>query len=80
MAPTTTKTAAPKTKTTDAGVKKGRGAPKGARKANAKNAMAKMQAFFKKHRSEYKDLSFGDQQKELGKKWKASPENPKNST
>ncbi|EMD89226.1 hypothetical protein COCC4DRAFT_137969 [Bipolaris maydis ATCC 48331] len=76
---TTTKTATPKTASA-AGVKKT--APKGGRagkKNNARNAMAKMQAYFKAHRDEYKDLSFKEQQQELGKKWKASPENPKNS-
>lgn len=47
MAPTTTtKTAPPKTKTANGGVKKATGA-KGGRKANAKNAMAKMQAYCK---------------------------------
>ena len=72
---TTTKTATPKTASA-AGVKKT--APKGGRagkKNNARNAMAKMQAYFKAHRDEYKDLSFKEQQQELGKKWKASPEN-----
>ncbi|KAG9192276.1 hypothetical protein G6011_11010 [Alternaria panax] len=103
MAATTiTKTTTPKA-TNGAGVKKV--APKGGRvgkKNNAKNAMMKMQAYFKAHRDEYKDLSFKEQQQELGKKacyltelgyhyarmsnlanvwqWKASPENPKNST
>jgi hypothetical protein len=43
MAPTTTKTAAPKAKATNGGVKKGRGA--GAKKANARQAMQKMQEF-----------------------------------
>lgn len=77
MAPTTTsKTATPKAKTTKGGVKKGAGAKAG-RKANAKNAMVKMQAYFKAHRHEFKDLPFKDQQKELGKKWKTAPENPK---
>lgn len=48
MAPTTTtKAATPKAKATGAGVKKGPGAPKGGRKANAKNAMIKMQAYCK---------------------------------
>ncbi|KAF2006885.1 hypothetical protein P154DRAFT_178060 [Amniculicola lignicola CBS 123094] len=79
MAPTTAK-ATPKTKAANGGVvKRGPGAPKGPRRANAKNAMAKMQAYFKQHRSEFKDLAFKDQQKELGKKWKASSENPKNN-
>ncbi|KNG49486.1 hypothetical protein DDE82_004924 [Stemphylium lycopersici] len=80
MAATTTKTATPKA-ANGAGVKKA-GAPKGGRvgkKNNARNAMAKMQAYFKAHREEYKDLSFKEQQQELGKKWKASPENPKNN-
>ncbi|KAF2735030.1 hypothetical protein EJ04DRAFT_512029 [Polyplosphaeria fusca] len=80
MAPTTTKAATPKAKaTTTGGVRKG-GPGRGAgKRANAKNAMIKMQQFFKKHRSEYKDMAFKDQQKELGKKWKTSSENPKNS-
>ncbi|CAN9117307.1 hypothetical protein CC77DRAFT_1057558 [Alternaria alternata] len=76
---TTTKTTIPKA-TNGAGVKKA--APKGGRvgkKNNARTAMAKMQAYFKAHRDEYKDLSFKEQQQELGKKWKASPENPKNN-
>ncbi|KAH6872664.1 hypothetical protein BKA58DRAFT_150202 [Alternaria rosae] len=79
MAATTTKTATPKAAST-AGVKKG--APKGgriAKKGNARNAMIRMQAYFKAHRDEYKDLSLKEQQQELGKKWKASPENPKNN-
>ncbi|CAA9966299.1 hypothetical protein P3342_013168 [Pyrenophora teres f. teres] len=79
MAATTTKTSAPKP-VNGAGVKK---APaklgRVGKKNNAKNAMIKMQAYFKAHRDEYKDLSFKEQQQELGKKWKASPENPKNS-
>lgn len=75
---TTTKTAAPKAKaTTNGGVKKGGPGRKG-KNTKAKTAMIKMQEYFKKHRSEYKELSFGEQQKELGKKWKAAPENPKN--
>ncbi|RYO56678.1 hypothetical protein AA0116_g9023 [Alternaria tenuissima] len=76
---TTTKTTIPKA-TNGAGVKKA--APKGGRvgkKNNARTAMAKMQAYFKAHRDEYKDLSFKEQKQELGKKWKASPENPKNN-
>ena len=72
----TTKTAAPKTPKASAGVKKGPGRP--GKNNKAKAAMVKMQAFFKEHRSEYKHLEFKEQQKELGKKWKASPENPKN--
>ncbi|KAF2263710.1 hypothetical protein CC78DRAFT_581090 [Lojkania enalia] len=69
MAPSTSKTGTPKAKATNGGVKKA-GRPKGpgAKKANAKNAMLKMQAFFKANRSQFKDLSFKDQQKELGKK------------
>ncbi|KAF2660497.1 hypothetical protein K491DRAFT_711706 [Lophiostoma macrostomum CBS 122681] len=79
-----TKASTPKAKTTTAsgGVKKHPGAPKGGfpRKANkARNAMVAMQAYFKKHRHEFKDLDFKDQQKELGKKWKTAPENPKAS-
>ncbi|CAN9295346.1 unnamed protein product [Alternaria alternata] len=65
---TTTKTTIPKA-TNGAGVKKA--APKGGRvgkKNNARTAMAKMQAYFKAHRDEYKDLSFKEQQQELGKK------------
>ncbi|KAF2111702.1 hypothetical protein BDV96DRAFT_649679 [Lophiotrema nucula] len=77
MAAATTKTATPKTKSA-AGVKKGPGRPPGKR-SNAKTAMVKMQAFFKQHRGEYKDLAFKDQQKELGKRWKTSKENPKNT-
>ncbi|CAN9146636.1 unnamed protein product [Alternaria alternata] len=65
---TTTKTAILKA-TNGAGVKKA--APKSGRvgkKNNARTAMAKMQAYFKAHRDEYKDLSFKEQQQELGKK------------
>ncbi|EDU46009.1 repeatdomain containing protein [Pyrenophora tritici-repentis] len=79
MAATTTKTNTPKA-ANGAGVKK---APaklgRVGKKNNAKNAMIRMQAYFKAHRDEYKDLTFKEQQQELGKKWKASPENPKNS-
>jgi hypothetical protein len=47
MAPTTTKAATPKAKSTN-GVKKGPGSgAKGVRKTNARNAMAKMQAYCK---------------------------------
>ncbi|KAF1947857.1 hypothetical protein EJ02DRAFT_417346 [Clathrospora elynae] len=80
MAATTTKTASPKA-ANGAGVKKA-GRPKGSGKGkngNAKTAMIKMQTYFKAHRDEYKELSFKEQQQELGKKWKASPENPKNN-
>ncbi|KAF1841959.1 uncharacterized protein K460DRAFT_409398 [Cucurbitaria berberidis CBS 394.84] len=78
MAPTTTKTATPKAATTGAGVKKA-GRPKGTGKnTKAKTAMIKMQAYFKENRSKFKHLGFKDQQKELGKEWKTSSENPKN--
>ncbi|KAL5120706.1 hypothetical protein ACEQ8H_001455 [Pleosporales sp. CAS-2024a] len=77
MAPTTSKTATAKATKSDEGVKKGGKA--GGKKNNARTAMAKMQAFFKENRSKYKDLGFKDQQKELGKEWKASSENPKNA-
>ncbi|KAL6711153.1 hypothetical protein ACN47E_005684 [Coniothyrium glycines] len=77
MAPTTSKTATPKP-TSTAGVKKGPGRPKGGKNNRAKTAMAQMQAYFKDNRSKYKDLDFKEQQKELGKEWKASPKNPKN--
>ncbi|KAF1836236.1 hypothetical protein BDW02DRAFT_596632 [Decorospora gaudefroyi] len=80
MAATTAKSATPKP-ANGAGVKKA-GRPKGGagkKNNNARNAMIKMQAYFKAHRDEYKDLSFKEQQQELGKQWKASPENPKNS-
>ncbi|KAF2280069.1 uncharacterized protein EI97DRAFT_429829 [Westerdykella ornata] len=81
MAPTattTTKTAPSKTKAANgSGVKKAPGGRKGGKNANAKNAMVKMQAYFKAHRHEFKDLPFKEQQKELGKKWKTAPENPK---
>ncbi|CAO2647898.1 Nn.00g088200.m01.CDS01 [Neocucurbitaria sp. VM-36] len=77
MAPTTTKTATPKA-TSGAGVRKA-GRPKGAGKnSKAKTAMIKMQAYFKENRSKYKHLDFKEQQKELGKEWKSSSENPKN--
>lgn len=77
MAPATTKTAAPKTAST-AGVKKA-GRPKSSGKnTKAKAAMIKMQAFFKENRSKHKHLDFKEQQKELGKEWKVSSENPKN--
>ncbi|ORX96385.1 hypothetical protein BCR34DRAFT_607659 [Clohesyomyces aquaticus] len=80
MAPTTTKASTTKAKATNgAGVKKAVG-PKSGKKNNARNAMAKMQAYFKEHRAEFKDLSFKDQQKELGKMWKVAPENPKTQT
>ncbi|KAL1800272.1 hypothetical protein ACET3X_000614 [Alternaria dauci] len=78
--PTTAKPATPKA-INGAGVKKA--APKGRRVGkknnNARVAMANMQTYFKAHRDEYKDLSFKEQQQELGKMWKASPENPKNN-
>ncbi|KAJ4377889.1 hypothetical protein N0V83_000719 [Neocucurbitaria cava] len=77
MAPTTTKTATPKA-TGGAGVKKA-GRPKAkAKNSKARTAMIKMQAYFKDNRSKYKDLDFKEQQKELGKDWKTSSENPKN--
>ncbi|KAF2828643.1 hypothetical protein CC86DRAFT_287933 [Ophiobolus disseminans] len=82
MAAATSKTATPKAKTATAGVKKaGRpvGSGKAGKKNNARNAMIKMQAYFKENRSKYKDLDFKEQQKELGKDWKASDENPKNA-
>ncbi|KAF2473483.1 uncharacterized protein BDR25DRAFT_132484 [Lindgomyces ingoldianus] len=80
MAPSTTKAGAAKAKAVNgAGVKKSAG-PKSGKKVNARNAMAKMQAYFKEHRAEFKDLSFKDQQKELGKMWKTAPENPKTQT
>ncbi|KAH7400857.1 hypothetical protein DE146DRAFT_755301 [Phaeosphaeria sp. MPI-PUGE-AT-0046c] len=79
MAPSTTKTATPKAKTSDAGVKKAGRPAKSAKRGNARNAMIKMQAFFKENRSKYKDLDFKEQQKELGKEWKTSSENPKNN-
>ncbi|KAF2748075.1 hypothetical protein M011DRAFT_476704 [Sporormia fimetaria CBS 119925] len=80
-ATTTAKTATAKAKTTKTekattdGVKKPIRATK---KSKASNNMAKMQAYFKEHRHEFKSLAFGEQQKELGKKWKTAPENPKN--
>jgi hypothetical protein len=79
MAPSTTKTAAaakPKA-TANGGVKKTPG--RKGKNNNAKNAMAKMQSYFKEHRAEFSSLPFKEQQKELGKKWKAAPENPKNA-
>ncbi|KAF2852966.1 hypothetical protein T440DRAFT_391575 [Plenodomus tracheiphilus IPT5] len=79
MAPATTKTATPKAAST-AGVKKAPGRPKGSsKKAGARTAMVKMQAYFKENRSKYSKLDFKEQQKELGKDWKASSENPKNA-
>ncbi|KAF2191056.1 hypothetical protein K469DRAFT_720028 [Zopfia rhizophila CBS 207.26] len=79
MAPTTTKTSKAKA-TNGAGVKKA-GRPKATSKnSNARTAMAKMQNYFKEHRAQFKDLSFKDQQKELGKLWKSAPENPKNAS
>ncbi|KAI8937150.1 hypothetical protein NX059_006364 [Plenodomus lindquistii] len=79
MAATTTKTATPKAASTT-GVKKSAGRPKGSGKNNnAKTAMIKMQAYFKENRSKYSKLDFKEQQKELGKDWKASKENPKNA-
>ncbi|PSN66822.1 hypothetical protein BS50DRAFT_573614 [Corynespora cassiicola Philippines] len=78
MAPTTTKSATKaKPAAATAGVAKKRGP--GAKRANAKNAMIKMQAYFQENRPKYKHLTFKEQQKELGKQWKASPENPKNN-
>ncbi|OAL49517.1 hypothetical protein IQ07DRAFT_644673 [Pyrenochaeta sp. DS3sAY3a] len=76
MAPATTKTAAPKA-ANGAGVKKA-GKKPGGKNSKAKTAMIKMQAFFKENRSKHKHLDFKEQQKELGKEWKASSENPKN--
>ncbi|KAF1365223.1 hypothetical protein EJ07DRAFT_171124 [Lizonia empirigonia] len=70
---------------TDAGVKKPVQKKKvknnGFKNNNARQALRKMHVFFKAHRDldEYKDMSYGEQQKVLGKLWKASPENPKNS-
>ncbi|KAF2133524.1 hypothetical protein P153DRAFT_381955 [Dothidotthia symphoricarpi CBS 119687] len=77
MAPTTTTTAKPAA-AKDAGVRKA-GRPKGVKSNKARTAMIKMQAFFKAHRDEYKELDFKEQQKELGKQWKTSDENPKNN-
>ncbi|KAH7077704.1 hypothetical protein BKA63DRAFT_564276 [Paraphoma chrysanthemicola] len=77
MAPATTKTTTPKA-STGAGVKKA-GRPIKRKNNNARVAMVKMQTFFKENRSKYKDLDFKEQQKALGKDWKASKENPKNS-
>ncbi|KAF2872205.1 hypothetical protein BDV95DRAFT_606759 [Massariosphaeria phaeospora] len=85
MAPTTAKAATPRAKANGAGagagagVKKAAGKSKGVRKTNARNAMVKMQAYFKENRSKYKHLDFKEQQKELGKQWKTSSENPKNN-
>ncbi|OCK86249.1 hypothetical protein K432DRAFT_376903 [Lepidopterella palustris CBS 459.81] len=62
---------------TGAGVK-GRPA-KGAGKKGNGRAMVAMQKYFKEHRAEFASLSFKDQQKELGKMWKVSSENPKNA-
>ncbi|OAL00584.1 hypothetical protein IQ06DRAFT_146279 [Phaeosphaeriaceae sp. SRC1lsM3a] len=79
MAPATTKTATPKAKTSGAGVKKAGRPPGSSKRGNARAAMIKMQAFFKENRSKYKHLDFKEQQKELGKDWKSSSENPKNN-
>ncbi|KAF1959832.1 hypothetical protein CC80DRAFT_545262 [Byssothecium circinans] len=80
MAPSTSKTATPKTKASDAGVKKaGRPAGRGSKKAKTREAMIKMQAFFKENRPKYKDLEFKEQQKSLGADWKKSAKNPKNN-
>ncbi|KAH8732583.1 hypothetical protein GQ44DRAFT_766715 [Phaeosphaeriaceae sp. PMI808] len=79
MAPSTSKTATPKAKAS-AGVKKAAPKPgKAGKRGNARNAMIKMQAYFKENRPKYKHLDFKDQQKELGKEWKTSSENPKNA-
>jgi len=82
MAPTAaSKTAAAakaKATTTNGGVKKTPG--RKGKNNNARNAMAKMQGYFKEHRAEFSSLPFKEQQKELGKKWKAAPENPKNAS
>ncbi|KAF2205018.1 hypothetical protein GQ43DRAFT_468605 [Delitschia confertaspora ATCC 74209] len=80
MAATTkSATTAPKAKAAvNGGVKK---APPGRKLKGGKasTAMAKMQAYFREHRAEFSSLAFKDQQKELGKLWKAAPENPKNA-
>ncbi|KAF1920833.1 hypothetical protein BDU57DRAFT_534571 [Ampelomyces quisqualis] len=80
MAPATTKTATPKAAASTGGVKKaGRPPGKAGKRGNARAAMVKMQAYFKENRSKYKHLDFKEQQKELGKEWKTSSENPKNN-
>ncbi|KAF2997681.1 hypothetical protein E8E13_006169 [Curvularia kusanoi] len=73
-------------KSTDAGVKKPaqkKKAKKSGSRPNqkAKQALQKMHAFFKAHRDddECKNMPFSEQQKVLGKLWKASPDNPKNA-
>ncbi|KAH9871756.1 hypothetical protein J1614_006012 [Plenodomus biglobosus] len=79
MAPAPTKAATPKAAST-AGVKKATARPKSTgKKTGARTAMVKMQAYFKENRSKYSKLDFKEQQKELGKDWKASSENPKNA-
>lgn len=78
MATTTAKTAAPKAAPAG-GVKKA-GPKKGSGKSTAaRTAMVKMQAYFKENRPKYSKLEFKEQQKALGKDWKTSSENPKNS-
>ncbi|KAH9877305.1 hypothetical protein IAQ61_002669 [Plenodomus lingam] len=78
MAPSTSKTTTPKAANT-AGVKKAV-RPKGSgKKHGARTAMVKMQAYFKENRPKYSKLDFKEQQKELGKDWKTSAENPKNA-
>ncbi|KAF2633611.1 hypothetical protein BU25DRAFT_453354 [Macroventuria anomochaeta] len=75
-------------KPTDAGVKKPAKKQKAKQTGFKKNQKAKlalqrMHVFYKikAHRSddEYKDMTFPEQQKVLGKLWKASPENPRNN-
>ncbi|UPX14310.1 uncharacterized protein EKO05_0004798 [Ascochyta rabiei] len=73
-------------KDTGAGVKKAAQKKKlkstGFKSQKAKQALKHMHAFFKAHRDcdEYRDMTFGEKQKVLGKLWKMSPENPKNNT
>ncbi|KAJ4346084.1 hypothetical protein N0V95_005700 [Ascochyta clinopodiicola] len=88
MAPTTTSPAIvddAALKDTHAGVKKAAQKKKakstGFKNQKAKQALKHMHAFFKAHRDrdEYKDMTFGEKQKAMGKLWKTSPENPKNN-
>jgi len=78
MALPTTKTATPKAATA-AGVKKAGQKKAGGKNTATRTAMVKMQAYFKANRPKYAKLEFKEQQKALGKDWKTSSENPKNT-